>query len=447
MRGADWLEIDEALHTILENIATVGAETVPLDAVLGRTLAEPVLSPIDHPPWDNSGMDGFAVHADDVRGATAAAPVELRIIEDIRAGDLPTRAVARGEAARIMTGAPIPAGADTVVRVEHTRTRDDHVIVVNDADARRNVRARGEDVRAGSLVFENGTLLGPGQIGVLAMLGVAAPRVSLRPRVAVLATGNELVEVDRLQDVLAGTHIINSNTPALTAALRATACEPLSLGIARDDMDDLIARLLRADDADALITTAGASVGEHDLVKDAIERLGCRTLFWRVKIRPGSPFSFGLIARAGRPDLPVFGLPGNPVSALVTFEILVRPALRRMQGRDRIHPRTIRAVAGESIRSPTGLVRFLRVRLDAGADGIDRAFLTGPQGSGILTSIAAADGLAVLPLDVEVVPEGGVVTVVMLGDDVGVAHRIDVRTCFPFSPLAHAHTKPPRAEA
>src|SRR5688572_23137818 len=181
---------------ILENVRTVGSESVLLDDALGRTLVEPVVAPVDHPPWDNSGMDGFAVHAEDVRGASEAAPQELRVIEDIRAGDLPSRAVARGEASRIMTGAPIPAGADSVIRVEHTRAHDDRVIVFNDADAQRNVRARGEDVRAGSLVFESGTLLGPAQIGVLAMLGVAAPRVSVRPRVAVLATGNELVEAD-----------------------------------------------------------------------------------------------------------------------------------------------------------------------------------------------------------------------------------------------------------
>ena len=424
MRDADWLSIEAALRVILENVETVGAENIALDDALGRTLAEPVVSPIDHPPWDNSGMDGFAVHAEDVRGASDAAPVELRIIEDIRAGDLPARAVGRGEASRIMTGAPIPAGADSVIRVEHTRAHGDAVMVFNDADAQRNVRARGEDVRAGSLVFESGALLGPAQIGVLAMLGVSSPRVATRPRVAVLATGNELVEVDRLHDVIAGTHIINSNTPALAAALRATACEPVPLGIARDDMTDLLERLLRADSADALVTTAGASVGEHDLVKDALEQLGCRTLFWRVKIRPGSPFSFGLIPRAGRAALPVFGLPGNPVSALVTFEILVRPALRRLQGRSRVYPRVLRARAGERIRSPAGLVRFLRVRIERGTDGEDRVFLTGAQGSGILTSIAAADGLLVVPLDVDEVREGEPVQVVLLGSDAGTAEAL-----------------------
>ena len=418
MREADWLGIADALSVMLEVVSETGTEHVPLAEALGRTLAEPIVSPIDQPPWDNSGMDGFAVHAEDVRGATPESPVTLRVVEEIRAGDLPQRALAPGEAARIMTGAPIPPGADSVIRIEHTTPAGStSVAVLRDADALRNIRARGEDVRAGNNVFAAGTLLGPAQIGVLAMIGHASPLVARTPRVALLATGNELVGVERLHDVIAGTHIINSNTPALHAALRASACQPVDLGIARDDLDDLLDRLLRADDADALITTAGASVGDHDLVKDALEQLGCRTHFWRVKIRPGSPFSFGTIPRDGRPDLPVFGLPGNPVSALVTFEILVRPVLRRMQGRSAVFPLALHAIAGEEIRSPPGLVRFLRVRLHTADSGVARALLTGPQGSGILTSIAAADALLAVPLDVDLVAEGTAVRVVPLGGD------------------------------
>ncbi|MGH7448489.1 MAG: molybdopterin molybdotransferase MoeA, partial [Longimicrobiales bacterium] len=234
-----------------------------------------------------------------------------------------------------------------------------------------------------------------------------------------LATGDELVEPERIANVIARTHIINSNTPALSAGLRATDCEPVPLGIARDEMSDLRHHLQRALGADALITTAGASVGDHDLVKNALEEIGCETLFWRVRIRPGSPFSFGLVPRTDGPALPVFGLPGNPVSALVTFEILVRPVLRRMLGRARVYPFVDGAVAGEDIRSPAGLVRFLRVRLTDDPQGIRRAHLTGPQGSGILTSVAAADALLVVPLDVEIVTAGSAVRVVRLngGDD------------------------------
>jgi molybdopterin molybdotransferase len=238
--------------------------------------------------------------------------------------------------------------------------------------------------------------------------------VTRRPTVAVLATGNELVEPERIDAVLAGTHIINSNTPALTAALRESGCTPLALGIARDELSDLRRRLHEALAADALITTAGASVGEHDLVKEALEEIGCHVLFWRVKIRPGSPFSFGLVPRPERPALPVFGLPGNPVSALVTFEVLVRPVLRRMLRRTAVYPATITATAGEDSRSPPGLVRFLRVRLEHRPGEAPRAYLTGPQGSGILTSVAAADGLLIVPIDVEIVRQGDTVRVVPL---------------------------------
>ena len=420
MRQADWLDIADALRIMLEHVSPLDSEPVALDAAFGRTLAAPVVSPIDQPPWDNSAMDGFAVRSSDVRGATAVEPVTLEVIEDIPAGALPQRTVTAGQASRIMTGAPIPAGADGVIRIEHTEPAEAaRVRVLRDDDAGRNVRFQGEDIRAGDVVLEPGRQLRAGEVGVLAMVGCTTPMVCRRPRVALLATGDELVEPERIAAVIAATHIVNSNTPALAAALRATDCEPVALGIARDELNDLRSRLTRALDADALITTAGASVGDHDLVKTALEEVGCETLFWRVRIRPGSPFSFGLLRRPDGRSVPVFGLPGNPVSALVTFEILVRPVLRRMLGRARVYPVVERAEAGEDIRSPAGLVRFLRVRLSAGPDGIRRAHLTGPQGSGILTSVAAADALLVVPLDVREVPAGETVRIVRLhaGDD------------------------------
>jgi molybdopterin molybdotransferase len=415
MREADWLLIGEALEIMLRAVEPCDAEEVSLDAAAGRTLAEPIISPIDHPPWDNSAMDGYAVLATDVRGASAAEPVALRVIEDVPAGARPEQAVSPGLATRIMTGAPLPPGADSVVRVEHTRLLDtERIEVFNDFDAGRNVRARAEDVRAGETVLTPGRVLCPADVGVLAMLGHTRPRVTRRPHVAVLATGNELVEPDRLEAVVAGTHIINSNTPAVAAALRESGCTALPLGIARDELSDLRPRLRQAIGTDALITTAGASVGEHDLVKDALEEIGCKVHFWRVKIRPGSPFSFGVVPREDGPGLPVFGLPGNPVSALVTFEILVKPVLRRMLRRAAVYPFTFAAVAGADIRSPPGLVRFLRVRLEHRADEPPHAYLTGPQGSGILTSVAAADGLLVVPIDVEVIRQGEPVRVVPL---------------------------------
>jgi molybdopterin molybdotransferase len=415
MRTADWLGIGDALQLILSHVERTSTEAVPLDAALGRTLADPIISPIHQPPWDNSAMDGFAVHGADIAQAATGSPVVLRVIDDVRAGGFPSRPIARGEATRIMTGAPVPPGADSVVRLEHTSARDDGTIaVMKGADAGRNIRRRGEDLVAGQTVFTAGRLLRPAEIGVLAMVGCTRVPVSRRPAVAVLATGDELVEPERIADVMAGTHIINSNSPAIAAALRATGCAPLMLGIARDDHADLRQRLAQSLRADALITTAGASVGDHDIVKDALEQLGCRTLFWRAKIRPGSPFSFGVVPRQGAAPLPVFCLPGNPVSALVTFEVLVRPALRRMLGRTALYPAVVPAVAGEDIVSPPGLVRFLRVRLDPSATGMPLAYLTGPQGSGILTSVAAADGLLVMPLEVEHMAAGEAVRVVLL---------------------------------
>jgi molybdopterin molybdotransferase len=416
MRQADWLSIDEAMRVILSHVAEVPAEHVPLEEALGRTLAEPVISPVDHPPWDNSGMDGFAVHAADIAAASVSAPVTLRVLEQVQAGQFPTKAVARGEATRIMTGAPVPAGVDSVVRVEHTRDDGDgNIVIVEGSDAGRNIRLRGEDLQAGESVFAAGRMLKPADIGVLAMVGCARPLVARRPRVAVLATGDELVDASDFARAAAGTHIVDSNSPALAAALRATCCEPLPLGIARDELGDLRQRLQRGLDADALITTAGASVGDHDLVKDALEALGCETLFWRVRIRPGSPVSFGLIPREGRTPLPVFGLPGNPVSVMVTFEVLVRPALRRMQRRTALHTTTCSVIAAEDIVMRPGLVRFLRVRLDRSVPGAPRAHLTGPQGSGILSSVTAADALLVVPLEVETIAEGSEARAVLLG--------------------------------
>jgi molybdopterin molybdotransferase len=350
-------------------------------------------------------MDGFAVRAEDVRGASAETPRALRIVEAVAAGDFPTRPIGPGEATRVMTGAPVPEGADGVIRIEHARATATHAEIFDDADAGRNIRPRGEDLTRGAEVLQRGTLLRAGEIGVLATIGRQPVKVVRRARVGLLSTGNELIGIDQFDAVLAGRRIVDSNSYGLSAAVLSVGATPVRLGIARDDAASLEQYLAPALQLDALITTAGASVGEHDLVKDVLERLGMRTLFWRVRIRPGSPFSFGLISRTGERDLPVFGLPGNPVSALVTFEVLVKPALRRMHGRAQLHSRTMVVRAAERIRSPAGLVRFLRVTLERqGAESYAR--LTGNQGSGILSSVARADALLVVPIDVDTVERG-----------------------------------------
>jgi molybdopterin molybdotransferase len=360
-------------------------------------------------------MDGFAVRGDDIKGASASTPRSLRIVESIAAGEFASKRVEPGQAIGIMTGAPIPDGADCVVRVEHTRDAGaDRVEIVEDGDVGRNIRPKGEDVRRGETVLEPGRALRPGEIGVLAMLGHGRAPVHRRPRVGILATGDELVDVDGFAEVEAGRRIVNSNSYALDAAVRAVGGDPVQLGIAIDDVDAVLARLERIDTLDALLTTAGASVGEHDLVKDALERIGMRTLFWRVRMRPGSPFSFGLIPRPGSADLPVFGLPGNPVSAVVTFEVLGKPALRRMTGRSKVHAATRTVRIAERIGSKAGLVRFLRVHLDRDGDGGWSARLTGEQGSGMLTSVARADALLVVPLDASGYEEGESAVVLVL---------------------------------
>lgn len=416
-RKPDWLSIPEALERILRAVPLMSAETVPILESLGRTLAEPVVSPIDQPPWDNSAMDGFAVRAEDILGATPDAPVRLRVLEEVPAGGFARHEVAPGTAIRIMTGAPIPPGADSVVRLEHTdawrvgpggeagaeRTGGGpgpavpeepvSVLILRDSDARRNVRARGEDLRAGECVLEAGRVVRPAEMGVLATVGRASVVVRRRPRIGILANGDELVDLDRFDEVRRGRRIVNSNSYGLAGAVLAAGGEPVLLGIAPDDRAGIREHLERARGLDALITTAGASVGDHDLLKDVLEEAGFELDFWRVRMRPGSPVSFGRLG-----GMPVFGLPGNPVSALVTFEVLVRPAIRRMLGRPDVYPPTVVVRAAERIESASpNLTLFLRVRLTRGEDGGWFARLTGPQGSGILTSVAAADALLVVP--------------------------------------------------
>lgn len=406
MREPDWLPIADALERIIGAVTPIDVEEIDILDAPGRTLAEPIESPIDQPPWSNSAMDGFAVRAADVTGATDASPKRLDVIESIPAGGFPSLPVGPGQATRIMTGAPMPDGADCVIRVEHTRrSADSAVDIVDDSDAGRNVRMKGEDIARGSEVLTRGTMLRAGEVGVLATVGRKTVRVAARPRVGLLATGDELTDLDGYEQVLAGRRIVNSNSYALHASARAAGAEPVMLGIARDDADSLRRHLAPALGLDALVTTAGASVGDHDVVKDVLEEVGMETAFWRVRIRPGSPFSFGIVPRDGRAPLPVFGLPGNPVSAVVTFEVLVKPALRRMLGRRCLYPRTLHVRAAHRISSSPGLVRFLRVTLERGEDAW-LARLTGQQGSGILTSVARADALLVVPIDVEVIEEG-----------------------------------------
>ena len=409
----DWLSKEEALERILRACPPLPEQRLHVlnDAAdLGpdRAVAHDVTAIVDHPPWNNSAMDGFAVRQEDV----AEVPVSLPISDDIPAGSFPSQPLRPGTAARVMTGAPVPEGSTGVIRIEHTDGGPGDAVRIEEAtDAARNIRRRGEDLARGKTVVAAGSAVTPAVLGCLAMQGVETVAVRRRPRIGVLANGDELADYDRIEEVRAGRKIMNSNSHALAAQLREAGAEPVDLGIASDDTDAVRAALERGAECDGIVSTAGVSVGDHDHVKAALDQAGFERSFWRVRIRPGSPMTFGLLR--GRP---FWGLPGNPVSAMVTFEVFLRPAIRKMAGHATLHRRTIVARAGESMASRAELTHFSRVRLSQADDGSIEATLTGPQGSGILTSMAAADGLAVIPEGAAEIPVGASVTVILLRD-------------------------------
>ena len=416
------LTVPEASARILEHITPLGIERVSLLESLGRVLAEPVRAPMTLPAWDNSAMDGYAVRSTDIDGATSEQPVRLRVLETVAAGAFGTRSVGPGEATRIMTGAPIPDGADTVVRVEDTDGGTDTVSIRNARDARRNIRPRGEDFREGDSLLEPGLPLGAAQIGVLASAGRASVDVFRRPRVAILGSGDELVDVDRFHEVIAGRKIVSSNGYTLHALIRSAGADPVNLGVAADTPASLREHLRRSDGCDLLITSAGVSVGEFDFTRDVIQGLGADMKFWRVRMRPGAPLGFGLLG-----PMPWIGLPGNPVSTMVTFELFVRPVIRRMLGHVRLFRRPIPVVLEERVSIGAKLTHFLRAIVTTADDGRVTARLTGPQGSGILTSMSRANALLVVPEDRPVVEAGEVLSALPLGDDAVLTNRFSLR--------------------
>ena len=386
-------------------------EIVPVREALGRVLAEDVRSPLALPPWDNASMDGYAVRAEDVRGASATNPVVLRVVATVAAGSATSRVLQAGEAIRIMTGAPVPAGADTVLRVEDSDGGESQVRIVSDRDALRNVRPRGEDVAKDGLAVAAGTEIQPAHIGMLVSVGRASAAVFQRPRVAVLASGDELVDVHRFEEVLAGARIVSSNSYTLEAAVQRAGGIPVSLGVVGDDPVALRKRL-EGCDCDLLLTTGGVSVGAHDYTRQVLADLGLALRFWRVRIRPGAPLGFGTLQ-----GTPWLGLPGNPVSTLVTFELFARPAIRRMQGHTAVFRRPVKVRMAERITLTAPLTHYLRAALES-AEGGYVAKLTGPQGSGLLSSMVKADALLVIPPERQTVEAGEFVDALLLRDDV-----------------------------
>lgn len=395
------LSVDEALARILERFSPLQAENRDLQDCLGYVLAEDVGAPNDVPPFANSAMDGFAVRSEDVRAATQERPVVLPVSRRIAAGDAADEPLLPGTAARIMTGAPLPRAADAVVRFEDTDSGEDSVAIRRVVQRHENVRLAGEDVRRGDVVARTGTLLRPAEIGVLASAG--RPRVSVfrRPRVAVLSTGDELVEIDESPGP---GKIRDANRHSLSAAARAAGAVVVPIGIVRDRADDLRAALRRASAEDVIVTSGGVSVGDFDLVKLVMSEFGAMN-FWLVSMRPGKPLAFGDVR-----GTPIFGLPGNPVSSLMTFELFVRPALLRMQGRSRLHRPRATATLIEDVPKPPHLRYFARAVYEPAARTVRT---TGPQGSGILQSMALANCLLDLPIGPDLVSAGSEVTVIL----------------------------------
>ena len=414
---ADWLSYEEARARALALFAPLPPETVSLSEALGRALAEEVVAPAKLPPWDNSAMDGYAVRGADVAGATPRAPLELRVMGEARAGIRWEGELGAGEAVRIMTGGPLPNGADSVVRVEDTdgEARTGWVVIRSDRDRGRNVRAGGQDMQIGDRLLAAGERVTAGAVALAAAAGRATLSVHRRPRVGVLTSGDELRGPETFDDVGKGRGIPDSNGPMLLAAAAEVGAHGVALGPVRDRTDEIRTRLerARADDLDLLVTVGGASMGRTDLVHDVLAAMDFDLGFWRVRIRPGSPFSAGTLPRRDGSLLPVLGLPGNPASAFVTFHLFVRPALLTLAGHRGVEPHRLAARTEVQMRGGAELTHFLRVALREGS-GEPIATPTGPQGSGLVGGLGAADGLAVVPRETEIVEAGETVSVMLL---------------------------------
>lgn len=418
------ISVEEALEKILSYVKILEPEEKPLLESMGQVLAEDIYSDINVPPLDNAAMDGYAVRAEDTRGASESTPRKLQVIGEVAAGYVSEQEVEHGTAIRIMTGAPIPKGADTVVQFEHTdeeiqrassgiKGAISEIGILRETDKGLNIRQAGEDIAKGALILQKGTVLRPSEIGVLASLGRSAVRVIRRPVVAVLATGDELVDIHQ---PLPPGKIYNSNTFSLAAQVQRYGGIPKLLGIAGDTMEVLAGKIREGLDSDMLITSGGVSMGDYDVVKDVLAAEG-EIAFWTVRMKPGKPLAFGTLTRKapGQPEekVPHLGFPGNPVSSMITFELFARPAILKMLGKKDLAKPAIEAIIENPITNTDGRRIYARAAVNK-RNGRYFASLTGPQGSGILTSMAQANGLVVVPEDVESIKAGDAVQVLML---------------------------------
>ena len=414
------ISVEEALAKIINSIQILDSEGKPLLDCLGQVLAEDVYSSFDVPPHDNSAMDGYAVQSESITGANYKNPKVLRVVGEVAAGRVSDLKVGPGTAIRIMTGAFIPSGADVVVPFEDTDEIDRKQAAISKTEIGVrvslaegcNIRRRGEDIAQGELVLTKGKLLRPADIGVLASLGKSMVSVIRRPLVGILATGNEVVEIN--QPLLPG-KIYNSNSYSLAAQVLRYGGIPELLGIAPDDVQQLTAAVREGLECDILVTSGGVSLGDYDVVKQVLATEG-NVSFWTVRMKPGKPLAFGMFKRSDGKQIPHLGLPGNPVSSMITFEVFARPAILKMMGRSNLVKSNITAVMEDSVGNKDGRRIFARVVVTR-RDGKYFAHITGPQGSGILSSMTKANGLAIIPENTKEVKPGAPVEVMMLDWD------------------------------
>ena len=418
--ASSMISVDEARDRILAFFSRLPTERQGVLDALGQVLAEDVVAPFDIPPLDNTAMDGYAVRAADTTGASEASPRELRVIADLAAGSILDTPVGPRESVRIMTGAPMPPGSDAVVPFEETDeplrgpneapTKGGTVRVFKAAHPAANIRFRGEDVRAGQVVVPAGRVLRASEVGVLASLGLTGVTVYRRPVVAILSTGDEVTEPGK---PLKPGHIYDANAYSVAAMVRAYGGKPWLLGIARDTVEDLTAMIRKGLSADMIVTSAGVSRGDFDVVKDVLAREGSID-FWTVRMKPGKPLAFGAFTAPDGRRIPHLGLPGNPVSSMVSFELFGRPAIFTMLGRSDLERPVIRAITRDAVVNADGRRFFARCIVTRGEDGRWYADLTGPQGSGILTSMSAANALTIIPEDLPEARPGDEIDVMML---------------------------------
>jgi len=401
------IKIEDALVSILEAIKSMPLEEIVLTEALGRVLAEDIYSDINIPQLDNSAMDGYALRAEDTSGASQGEPKILDVVDDLRAGYVTKHAVKKNQAVRIMTGAPVPSGADSVLMVEYTeREGENKVKIFKGIEKDENIRKAGEDIKKDELVISKGTLLNSGHVGILASLGRSIVKVAKKPKVGILATGDEVIDVN---EKLEPGKLRSSNTYTLYSQVIKHGGIVKNLGIAKDAPLEVEKKIKKGLDCDLILTSGGVSVGDYDFVKDVLAKLGADIKFWKVAMKPGKPLVFGTIN-----GIPVFGLPGNPVSSMVSFEVFVMPSIFKMLGQSlKDTRRIVDAVLEEDVKKKKGLKYFLRANTRY-EDGVFRTRTTGPQGSGILKSIACADSLIILPYEKESLGKGTKVQVVLL---------------------------------